>query len=671
MENQGNDVGKSIGNYRICAFLGSGGFGNVYRAEHFILAERTVAIKILHTYLDLEQDCHRFLQEAHLLEHMHHPHILHIFDVGIENRVPYLVVEFAPNGSLRNLIKQFAPNALPINTSLSILSQISQALEYAHQLNIVHRDLKPENILFDAKGVALLADFGIATQLTTNSVKHVTVSGTPSYMAPEHFQGSASKKSDQYALGCIAYELFTGQVPFTAPDFFALGFKHLTERAIVPTQLNPTLPINIEDAIMKAMSKQREDRFANIRAFMTALQGYDDSYDSTVISGSQTQMSSMQSTSLPTQVFSQSSVSSTVAQASSTDLYTYKKPHFVQQRDQETPIASERGPVTPLPSHPLEWSTGEDEQLYTLSQPSPKATFEHEKNEDLRLQVPLTPVPTQVTGGFSAMKIRPPSETGQAFPINGGKLSGGTDSSASVRNSGRRRMIVAIIGAVLVMMIALLLVAFLPALLSPRTITNRVYISLQGTVMATNASTNQSSRGLTNHPTSDPTSNAKNQTATGSTPISTQIVPTQTAHPVPTPTLSPTVRPLPSETLHVNFNSSNATGTGVSTQHSYSGKVSITISGSGQAYLTRYSDAFYIYTDTSGNLLASPYTDIRWVLYINGNTAATSVGLPAYNSSHIYTVSMSLSQPGTINFGIRDSENSDNMGYYMITVQQQ
>src|SRR6266480_5943595 len=499
MENQGNDVGKSIGNYRIRAFLGSGGFGNVYRAEHFILTERTVAIKILHTYLDLEQDCHRFLQEAHLLEHMHHPHILHIFDVGIENRVPYLVVEFAPNGSLRNLIKQFAPNALPTNTSLSILSQICQALEYAHQLNIVHRDLKPENILFDAKGVALLADFGIATQLTTNSVKHVTVSGTPSYMAPEHFQGSASKKSDQYALGCIAYELFTGQVPFTAPDFFALGFKHLTERAIVPTQLNPTLPINIEDAIMKAMSKQREDRFANIRAFMTALQGYDDSYDSTVISDSQTQMSSMQSTSLPTQVFSQSSISSTVAQASSTDLYTYKKPHFVQQRDQETPIASERGPVTPvtpLPSHPLEWSTREDEQSYAPSQHSLMVTSDHEKNSDLRLQFPLTPVPTQTTGGLAAKDMRPRSETGQVFPINAGKLSGGSISSVSARNSGRRRMIVAITGAVVVMMmIALLLVAFLPAFLSPRTITHKAYTSLQGTVTATNTITNLSSGG--------------------------------------------------------------------------------------------------------------------------------------------------------------------------------
>jgi serine/threonine protein kinase len=667
MENQGNDVGKSIGNYRIRAFIGSGGFGNVYRAEHFILTERTVAIKILHTYLDSEQDCHRFLQEAHLLEHMHHPHILHIFDVGIENRVPYLVVEFSPNGSLRDLIKQFAPNVLPINTSLSILSQISQALEYAHQLNIVHRDLKPENILFNAKGVALLADFGIATQLTTNSVKHVTVSGTPSYMAPEHFQGSASKKSDQYALGCIAYELFTGQVPFTAPDFFALGFKHLTERAIVPTQLNPTLPINIEDAIMKAMSKQREDRFANIRAFMTAMQGYDDSYDSTVISGSQTQMSPMQSTSLPTQVFSQSSASFTVAQASSTDLYTYKKPHFVQQSDQETPIASERGPVTPLPSHSLEWSTREDEQSYAPSQHSLMVTSDHEKNSGLHLQFPLTPVPTQTKGGLAAMEIRPRSETGQAFPINGGKLSRGSIFSVSARNSGRRRMIVAITGAVVVMMvIALLLVVFLPALLSPRTITYRAYTSLQGTVMATNATTNLSSGGIVTHPTSVPTSNAKNQTAPGSTPISTQ-----TAHPVPTPTLSPTASPLSSETLQVNFNTSNATGIGISTQHSYSGKVSITISGSGQAYLTRYSDAFYIYTDTSGNLLASPYTDIRWVLYINGNTAATSVGLPAYNNSHIYTVSMSLSQPGTINFGIRDSENSDNTGYYTITVQQQ
>src|SRR5205823_4365122 len=99
-------IDRCIGNYRIVALLGSGGFGSVYRGVHTILTDRTVAIKILHTYLASMEECNRFLQEARLLEHMHHPYILHIFDVGIDNRVPYLVAEFASNGSLRDLIKR-------------------------------------------------------------------------------------------------------------------------------------------------------------------------------------------------------------------------------------------------------------------------------------------------------------------------------------------------------------------------------------------------------------------------------------------------------------------------------------------------------------------------------------------------------------------------------------
>ena len=244
MEDQENYVGKSIGNYRIIALIGSGGFGSVYQGEHAILKERVVAIKILHTHLSSQEERTRFLQEARLLGHLQHPHILQIFDAGIENGLPYLVTEYAPHGSLRDLLNRSAHTILPEEVSLTILSQVGEALAYAHQQHIIHRDLKPENILFNANDVALLADFGIATTLSTSSVKYSSVMGTPSYMAPEQFQGTLSQQGDQYALGCIAYELFTGHMPFTAPDFFAMGFKHLTDKPVAPTQLNPAIPMS-------------------------------------------------------------------------------------------------------------------------------------------------------------------------------------------------------------------------------------------------------------------------------------------------------------------------------------------------------------------------------------------------------------------------------------------
>jgi serine/threonine protein kinase len=271
MSSENSHIGMSLGNYRITAEIGSGGFGNVYQGQHTILTERSVAIKQLHGHLASPKEREQFLEEARLLERLKHPHILHIFDVGIHDGFPYLVAEYAPNGSLRDRLNTSTSNPLSIEEALAILSQVGQALHYAHQHNVIHRDLKPANILFDANGEALLADFGIATTLSTTSITHAAIIGTPPYMAPEQFQGSVSKESDQYSLGCIAYELFTGRVPFTASDFFAMGFEHMTKAPIPPTQLNPYLPVHIERAILKALAKQRGDRHANIKAFIDAL----------------------------------------------------------------------------------------------------------------------------------------------------------------------------------------------------------------------------------------------------------------------------------------------------------------------------------------------------------------------------------------------------------------
>ncbi len=216
-----------------------------------------------------------FLSEAKLLERLKHPLIIPIYEFGIDDGLPYLVLEYASGGSLRDLLNSWSRQPLPVAEAVLILSQIGDALYYTHQQGVIHHDLKPENILFNSKGDALLADFGIAIVRTTATLEQVTeVKGTPAYMAPEQFRGRVSKRSDQYALGCIAYELVTGRQPFRAPDAIAMGFKHMRESPIPPTQLIPGLPPQIEQAILKAMGKRRIDRYSDVFTFIKELQSF-------------------------------------------------------------------------------------------------------------------------------------------------------------------------------------------------------------------------------------------------------------------------------------------------------------------------------------------------------------------------------------------------------------
>jgi serine/threonine protein phosphatase PrpC/tRNA A-37 threonylcarbamoyl transferase component Bud32 len=263
-----------IGKYRVISELGHGMFGHVYKAQHSILTNRIVAIKLMRAIpLGSPQEREMFLQEARLLEALKHPHILPIIDVDFHEGFPYLVTEYAPNGSLLDRIKRQAGRPMAVEEVLTILMQVGQALQHAHQQNIIHRDLKPENILFNAKGEVLIADFGIAVMLASARTRLVGVGGTPAYMAPEQFEGMASTKSDQYALGCIAYELVTGHQPFIVPNpsIQAMWYQHAIAHPVAPGQMNPHLPIHIEQAILKAMAKQRTDRFADISTFVAAL----------------------------------------------------------------------------------------------------------------------------------------------------------------------------------------------------------------------------------------------------------------------------------------------------------------------------------------------------------------------------------------------------------------
>lgn len=272
MASEDTYIGKQIGNYVITEHLGGGSFGRIYRGKHLYFATRIVAIKILHlTYLGSPKERENFMQEAQFLEMLKHPNILPIYDVGIDEGFPYLVAEFAPQGSLRDHLQRQKTKVLPQQEVLTILTQVGQALQYVHEQNIVHRDLKPENILFNTKGQALLADFGIAVFLETTRTKYANVIGSPLYMAPEQFDGVVSRRSDQYALACIAYELLTGRPPFQADSAIALGMKHIHAQPPPLRQINANVPTHIERTILRALSKKREDRFPDVPSFIAAL----------------------------------------------------------------------------------------------------------------------------------------------------------------------------------------------------------------------------------------------------------------------------------------------------------------------------------------------------------------------------------------------------------------
>jgi serine/threonine protein kinase len=262
----------TIGNYHILSLIAYGSFGRVYLARHTTVANHTVALKLMHTVpLSSSEEREQFLHEAKILELLRHPFILPILDVGIHEGSPYIASEYADGGSLRQHLKKRGEQPYEFEEALTILAQISQGLQYAHQKNIIHRDIKPENILFNGKGEALLADFGLATMLATASVKYVTNAGTPRYMAPEQYQGRISKETDQYALGCIAYELLTGHAPFEGTDPVSLMYQHVHVMPTSLTKHNPQLSPSTNQIILKTLSKQRQDRYADVESFITAL----------------------------------------------------------------------------------------------------------------------------------------------------------------------------------------------------------------------------------------------------------------------------------------------------------------------------------------------------------------------------------------------------------------
>lgn len=264
--------GKQLGIYRIVAPLGEGGMAAVYKAYQPGM-DRYVALKILPRHFASDpQFVARFKQEAQVLAKLQHPHILPVFDFGEAEGYTYIVMPFIESGTLIDLLKG---QPLPLQKIRRIVSQLGDALDYAHSRGLVHRDVKPSNVLLDERGNCLLTDFGLAkiVEGSMNLTTSGAVLGTPAYMSPEQGLGQTPDgRSDIYSLGVILYEMATGRAPFKAETPMAVVIKHIHDPLPMPSTINPKLPDSIERVILKAMSKESADRYATAAEMVKAIQ---------------------------------------------------------------------------------------------------------------------------------------------------------------------------------------------------------------------------------------------------------------------------------------------------------------------------------------------------------------------------------------------------------------
>lgn len=263
--------GKRISNrYKIIREIGSGGMANVYLAEDLIL-ERHVAVKLMaYNFHNDEASIRRFKREALSTTELTHPNIVNVVDVG-EDDTPYIVMEFVDGYDLKEFIKQNQP--IPYKKSIEIMSQILDAVEYAHNHNIIHRDLKPQNILIDHDENVKITDFGIAVALSETSITQTnSLLGSVHYISPEQARGSmATKQSDIYSLGILLFELLSGKVPFDGESAVSIALKHFQNDMPSLKDRDSSLPQALENVVLKATAKESSVRYQSVAEMKTDL----------------------------------------------------------------------------------------------------------------------------------------------------------------------------------------------------------------------------------------------------------------------------------------------------------------------------------------------------------------------------------------------------------------
>jgi predicted Ser/Thr protein kinase len=258
--------------YEILGEVGRGGMGIVYKARDRETGA-VVALKVLRPEIAANTAVvERFKSELLLARRITHKNVCRIYDLHRFGETAAIAMEYVEGQSLRHIIARFSP--LSVRKGLEWTTQICDALQEAHAQGVVHRDLKPENILIDRDGKVKVMDFGIARSIETTTTTTGVMVGTPAYMAPEQAEGKpVDARSDIYSLGLILYEMFTGRQAFRADTPVALALKQIHETPPTPRELEPALPANIEEAILKCLEKRPTERFPSVGELAAVLAG--------------------------------------------------------------------------------------------------------------------------------------------------------------------------------------------------------------------------------------------------------------------------------------------------------------------------------------------------------------------------------------------------------------
>lgn len=258
-------IGKVLGDrYEILEKIGGGGMALVYKAKCRLL-NRYVAVKILRSeFTEDEEFVKKFKRESQSAASLSHPNIVGIYDVGMEDDIYYIIMEYIKGQTLKELIK--SKGALGVEYATNIALQIASALEHAHANHIVHRDIKSHNIMIKEDHTVKVTDFGIARAVSSSTITNTgNIIGSVHYFSPEQARGGyTDEKSDIYSLGVVMYELVTGRLPFEGETPISVALKHIQEDAVSPKTINNRIPKSLEDIIMKAMEKDISKRYSNV-----------------------------------------------------------------------------------------------------------------------------------------------------------------------------------------------------------------------------------------------------------------------------------------------------------------------------------------------------------------------------------------------------------------------
>ena len=265
------NIGENVGAYRIIEQLGQGGMATVFKAYHASL-DRYVALKVLHPAFGEDPAFEaRFRREARVVAKLEHPNIVPIYDYAEHEKRPYLVMKFIEGDTLKARLDQ---GPLTSKEIIKIVDAVGSALAYAHRQNVLHRDIKPSNVLVAADGQVYLADFGLAriAQLGESTLSGDMIIGTPQYISPEQAMGvkDLDERTDLYSFGVMLYEMVVGKVPFNADTPFSIIHDHIYSPLPLPHKVNPDVPEQVERVLLKALAKNRLDRYENVDQMVSA-----------------------------------------------------------------------------------------------------------------------------------------------------------------------------------------------------------------------------------------------------------------------------------------------------------------------------------------------------------------------------------------------------------------